>query len=70
MSKKPIKRAAVVAESAVWAAFVIAAGFGSMSLLNVVSLTDATRIIAGYALGAFALLAFLYTVYKSVENKV
>jgi hypothetical protein len=69
MSKKPVSKALQGAEAVVFALFVIASGLGSMSLLNLVDLTDQAQAVVGYVLGAYALLVFGYLAFKAVENK-
>lgn len=69
MGKKSVSKAQHIAEATVWAVFVVVAGLGAMSLLNIVDLTSQAQAYIGYVLGAYAMLVFGYLVYKAVENK-
>jgi len=57
--------AAIWAETAVTALFVLVSGTGALYLLDFVKLTDASRIWAGRTLGAFSVLALIYIAYNS-----
>jgi len=69
MSKNQPRKVELLAETISWVVFVIAAGIGALSLLNMISLTDKAQAVVGYILGGYALLVFSYLVYKAVENQ-
>lgn len=69
MSKTTVKKHEVISETVLWVVFVLAAGLGSLSLLNLIDLTSQAQAVIGYVLAAYTVLVFGYLTYKSVENK-
>ncbi len=68
MGKNSVSKPQRIGEAIVWALFVIVAGLGAMSLLNIVNLTSQAKAFIGYVLGAYAALVFGYLAYKAVDK--
>lgn len=69
MGKNSVSKLHRIGEAIVWALFVIVAGLGAMSLLNIVNLTSQAKAFVGYILGAYAALVFGYIAYRAVDKE-
>lgn len=69
MSKKVVNKSVLIAESILWAVFVVTSSLATLSLLEMVALKDSAQVLVGYTLGGYAALVFGYISYKAVQNK-